>query len=278
MKFKVGDRVRIKDLGGCAGDNITIGEIGTILDCCSGVNAYRVKFDNYNIGRHGCGRRCREGYGWNCTEEMLEPAYADGGIVTVHDALTHEIWTTPFVISKDKLDALVNAWAKLGCTTFNLVPDRVKEVIKKTEEKKMPTKFTFYVTEGTRIDKSCNKTVPTMTTFVSIGRYHSGKATCDKVDYDERQGCLEAIANAFLDGNFDREFNKAVKKNERTELHNRTCTYCGKVFDTVEELKEHEAWHVERKKARRERYLLRKRAKEIAFEEAAQKLAKEIKG
>ena len=137
-------------------------------------------------------------------------------------------------------------------------------------------KFTFYVKEGTRIDKSCNKTVPTMTTFVTIGRYHSGKATCDKADYDERQGCLEAIANAFLDGNFDREFNKAVKKNERTELHNRTCTYCGKVFDTVEELKEHEAWHVERKKARRERYLLRKRAKEIAFEEAAQKMAKEM--
>ena len=56
----------------------------------------------------------------------------------------------------------------------------------------------------------------------------------------------------------------------------RTCTYCGQVFDTVEEKQEHEAWHVERKKARRERYLLRKRAKEIAFEEQAQKMAKEI--
>jgi hypothetical protein len=205
-----------------------------------------------------------------------KPTYVNGGLVRIHDVDTHELWTTPFIIPKDKLDALVDAWAKLGCTTFNLVSDEVKEVIKKTEEKKMPTKFTFYVKEGTRIDKSCNKTVPTMTTFVSIGRYHSGKATCDKADYDERQGCLEAIANAFLDGNFDREFNKAVKKSERTELHNRTCTYCGKVCDTVKELKEHEAWHVERKKARRERYLLRKRAKEIAFEEAAQKMAKEI--
>lgn len=175
---------------------------------------------------------------------------------------------------KDWVDNLADAWAKLGCTTFRMSPSEVDKLIKKTEDKKL--KFTFYVKEGTRIDKSCNKTVPTMTTFVSIGRYHSGKATCDKVDYDERQGCLEAIANAFLDGNFDREFNKAVKKNERTELHNRTCTYCGKVFDTVEELKAHEAWHVERKKARRERYLLRKRAKEIAFEEQAQKMAKEM--
>lgn len=272
MKFKVGDRVRIKDLGGCAGDNITIGEIGTILDCCSGVNDYCVEFDNYNIGRHSCSRRCREGYGWNCTEEMLEPAYADGGVVRDSKVAYDTNGVPLFEIPSSSMSIRVDI---SDINPIDLA-HRLNELMMKAEEKKMPTKFTFYVTEGTRIDKSCNKTVPTMTTFVSIGRYHSGKATCDKVDYDERQGCLEAIANAFLDGNFDREFNKAVKKNERTELHNRTCTYCGKVFDTVEELKEHEAWHVERKKARRERYLLRKRAKEIAFEEQAQKMAKEM--
>lgn len=94
--------------------------------------------------------------------------------------------------------------------------------------------------------------------------------------YDERQGCLEALANAMLGGNFDRDFNRAVKANELTDKKKRTCTYCGKVFDTVEEKQAHEAWHVERKKARRERYLLRKRAKEIAFEEQAQKMAKEM--
>jgi hypothetical protein len=142
------------------------------------------------------------------------------------------------------------------------------------EEKNL--KFTFYVKEGTRIDKSCNKTVPTMTTFVSIGRYHSGKATCDKADYDERQGCLEAVANAFLDGNFDREYNKTVKANAFADKKARTCTYCGQLFDTITEKEAHEAWHVERRKARHERYLLRKRAKEIAFEEQAQKLAKEM--
>ena len=38
----------------------------------------------------------------------------------------------------------------------------------------------------------------------------------------------------------------------------------------------HMDWHVECRKARHERYRLRKRAKEIVFEEAAQKMAKEI--
>ena len=136
----------------------------------------------------------------------------------------------------------------------------------------MPTKFTFYVKEGTRIDKSCNKTVPTMTTFVSIGRYHSGKATCDKADYDERQGCLEAIANAFLDGNFDREYEKflADKKHEYDESCK--CKICGRNYYedektgkrtpfTPEDARKHEKWHEQNKKNKREKYLIRKEAK-----------------
>jgi hypothetical protein len=141
-------------------------------------------------------------------------------------------------------------------------------------------KFTFYVTEGTRIDKSCNGTIPTMTTIVEANNYSRtapvGTATCDKADYNMRQGVLEALANMYCDGDFDKIFNKAVKRNELADKANRTCIYCGKIFDTAEERAEHEKCHVERKKARRERYLLRKRAKEIAFEEQAQKMAKEI--
>lgn len=229
--------------------------------------------------------------------------FATGGVVSIHDLSISE-WYRPMRIefkngsSIEALPKETNAVRGNDCLNppeFVFDAKQAEELAERLNKElsgrfnafanngisaknggKNSMKFTFYVKEGTRIDKSCNKTIPTMTTFVTIGRYHSGKAACDKADYDERQGCLEAIANAFLDGNFDREFNKAVKKNERTELHNRTCTYCGKVCDTVEELKEHEAWHVERKKARRERYLLRKRAKEIAFEEAAQKMAKEM--
>ena len=143
-------------------------------------------------------------------------------------------------------------------------------------------KFTFYTKEGTRVDKTCNGTIPTITTFVTVNSYgdttYHGAATCDKADYNERQGCLEAIANAMLGGSFDRDFNRAVKANAFADKKKRTCTYCGQLFDTVEEKEAHEAWHVERRKARHERYKLRKRAKEIAFEEAAQKLAKEMTG
>ena len=176
------------------------------------------------------------------------------------------------------LDALVDSYSKLGCTSFLMSRNEIEKIIK--EDK--PMKFTFYVKEGTRVDKTCNKLIPTMTTFITAesfgdSTYH-GAATCDKADYDERQGCLEAIANAVLGGNFDRDFNRAVKANELADKKKRTCKSWGKVFDTVEEREAEEAWHVERKKARRERYLLRKRAKEIAFEEQAQKLAKEMIG
>lgn len=140
-------------------------------------------------------------------------------------------------------------------------------------------KFTFYTEEGYRIDKSNNTRIPTMTTEVLINGkdyQYSGSATCDKTDYEEREGVLNAIANAVCGGNFDREFNKVMKNKAFADKKSRTCTYCGQLFDTVEEKREHEAWHVECKKARRERYLLRKRAKKIAFEEQAQKMAKEM--
>lgn len=159
-----------------------------------------------------------------------------------------------------------------------------REILKFTnafpkEEKKL--KFTFYTEEGYRIDKSNNSKVETITTFVKINGFDNtylGMATCDKVDYSEREGVINALANAMCNGNFDREFNKAVKDNARADKKARTCTYCGQLFDTVAEKEAHEAWHVERRKARHERYLLRKRAKEIAFEEAAQKMAKEMMG
>ena len=166
-----------------------------------------------------------------------------------------------FLSAYDFLSNLADEWRKLG-----------KAIISK-EEKNL--KFTFYVTEGTRVDKSCNGTIPTMTTTVTNG-LDEVSVTCDKVDFNERQGVLEGIAQLYCKGRFDKEYEAAVKINKRDDKANRTCVYCGKIFDTAEERAEHEKWHIERKKARRERYLLRKRAKEIAFEEAAQKMAKEM--
>ena len=140
--------------------------------------------------------------------------------------------------------------------------------------------MTFTTTKGERytsLGKHNGKTIPTITTTVNInGR--TGSATCDEADYNERDGILNAIANAYCGGNFDREYRKAVKEQEKQKKLARTCRFCGKVLESPEAKTEHEAWHVERKKAKHERYLLRKRAKAIAFEEQAQKMAKEMIG
>lgn len=233
--------------------------------------------------------------------------FATGGVVSIHDLPISE-WYRPMRIkfkngsSIEALPKETNAVRGNGCLNppeFVFDAKQAEELAERLNKElsgrfnafanngisaknggKNSMKFTFYVKEGTRVDKTCNKLIPTMTTFITAECYgdstYHGAATCDKADYDERQGCLEAIANAVLGGNFDRDFNRAVKANELADKKKRTCTYCGQLFDTVEEKQVHEAWHVERKKARRERYLLRKRAKEIAFEEQAQKLAKEM--
>ena len=204
-------------------------------------------------------------------EEIYEfpDLFATGGTISIHDLQTDALsaWATNVQLDKE--------------TVFNGLSRALKraaEVYSFTKEEKK-LKFTFYTEEGYRIDKSNNSKVETITTFVKINGFDNtylGMATCDKVDYSEREGVINALANAMCNGNFDREFNKAVKDNARADKKARTCTYCGQLFDTVAEKEAHEVWHVERRKARHERYLLRKRAKEIAFEEQAQKMAKEI--
>lgn len=211
----------------------------------------------------------------------LVPKYKEGGVATLKPRDTSMSFDAPYL--------------DLSCS---ILPTNSREFEEKFNEElakrfnafsndgisaknggKNSMKFTFYVTEGYRIDKSNNTRIPTMTTDVLVNGkdyQYSGSATCDKADYSEREGVLNAIANAVCGGNFDREFNKVIKNKAFADKKARTCTYCGKVCDTVEEKEEHEAWHVERRKARHERYLLRKRAKEIAFEEQAQKMAKEI--
>ncbi len=151
-------------------------------------------------------------------------------------------------------------------------------------------KFTFYVTEGYRIDKSNNTRIPTMTTEVLINGkdyQYGGSATCDKTDYEEREGVLNAIANAVCGGNFDREYEKFLANKKRRYDESCKCKICGRNYYedektgkrtpfTPEDARKHEEWHEQNKKNKRERYLLRKRAKEIAFEEQAQKMAKEM--
>lgn len=306
-KFKAGDRVRIKDTDNWDSDIITIGETGTIIEYSISDKVYRVEFDNYNMYKHDCGGRCRKGYGWNCEEKMLEPVYADGGFctgfkggkiptpekpvpieeqlglpkgVSIHDLNPIE-WYRPMEIRIDVSDfdaeelkrRLGDYYKRLkrGLRADHIYFDETT-----FKEDKPMAMFTFSTEEGYRYDKSNNTKIPTITTKIVDNDGNSATATCDKENYDERQGVLESVANLVCRGDFDKQYRKAVKIRKREDEARRTCVYCGKVFDTVEEREAEEAWHVERKKARRERYLLRKRAKEIAFEEQAQKMAKEM--
>lgn len=315
MKYKVGDRVRIKP---------TLNTDDTTPDCWVSAKMIIKRGQIYPIvkitscGLYGLDLDNNKEDCWWFTEEMLEPVdsktlrMADGTIIgefATGGTLPTSEWSKLIFKNGSSIEALPQKDDTVRgenhfCNGFRgdkissdlivshtemeramdmllkaLEKPSVKFGIKKLEQKlkeEKNLKFTFYVTEGTRPDKKRNGLIPTMTTTVVDASGKKATVTCDKADYSERQGVLEAIVQMACGGNFDKEYDKAVKKNKLIELHDRTCTYCGKVFDTVEELKAHEAWHVERKKARRERYLLRKRAKEIAFEEQAQKLAKEM--
>jgi hypothetical protein len=143
------------------------------------------------------------------------------------------------------------------------------------EEKKMSTKFTFYVTEGYRMDKFNNTKIPTITTEVlvnGVDYQYSGSATCDKADYSERDGILNAIANAVCCGNFDREYEKFLANKKRKYDESCKCKICGRNYYedektgkrtpfTPEDARKHEEWHEQNKKNKREKYLIRKEAK-----------------
>lgn len=292
MEFKVGDKVRYVVKRQI--DNVEVGEVG-IIRGISSYGDYAVDFEESGY-KHSCDGLCQSNHGWWCRGDTLEPVdsktlrMADGTIIGEFstggfcDGFRSGKIPTPskpvpieiqndLIISHTEMDRIMDKFLKV------LEKSNVKSSIeqlgqKLKEEKKMSAKFTFNTTEGYRIDKTNNTKIPTITTTVN-GVWSVGTATCDKADYDERQGCLEAIANMVW-GNFDKMYRKAVKEKEKENKRSCTCTYCGQLLDTPEERKAHEDWHVECRKARHERYRLRKRAKEIAFEEAAQKMAKEI--
>ena len=306
MKYKVGDKVKIRK-GSLAGNIYTISHI----ESCGHIELSDLPyvFFDYELepvdADGGKIAYAPNGAALFWKPEPEKPISIEEQLglpkgVSIHDLSTSE-WYNPMRLTfknGSSIEAIPNedairskepelVWidkiALPTATETKEMAERVRrEILKFTnafpkEEKNL--KFTFYTEEGYRIDKSNNSKVETITTFVKINGFDNtylGMATCDKVDYSEREGVINALANAMCNGNFDREFSKAVKDNARADKKARTCTYCGQLFDTVAEKETHEAWHVERRKARHERYLLRKRAKEIAFEEQAQKMAKEM--
>jgi len=140
-------------------------------------------------------------------------------------------------------------------------------------------KLRFETTEGERYvshGKHKGETIPTITTTAyddTMG--NSGSATCDKADYNKRQGIIEAVANMTY-GNFDREYNKFLNHQKEVENALCKCSTCGKTYKTKEEARACEQAHIDRKKAKRENYLMRKAAKKRAREMQIEQMAKDM--
>lgn len=133
------------------------------------------------------------------------------------------------------------------------------------------------------LGKHKGEAIPTITTTVSYGGgFITGNATCDEVNFDKRQGVLEALANAICNGNFDREYNKLLKCEAEIKKALCTCSACGKIYETTEEARACREKHIENKKARIQKYRERKEARDrIAaseYEGRITKLMKEMLG
>lgn len=268
MKYKVGDRVRIKptlntddttpDCWVSAKMIIKRGQIYPIVKITS-CGLYGLDLDN---GKDGC---------W-FTEDMLEPA--DSKTLRMADG------------------TIIGEFAKEGIIgEFKGIP--IYAIPK--EEKNL--KFTFYVTDWVDINKTNGEKIPMKRTVAYIGSNTDVEAdtSCPVAEYDERIGCLIAaakisakrsteakmmyniarstwgtelswailfeLANAAFNGNFERAYKKFHNDNIRFEKKRLTCNFCGKVFETIEEKTKHENEHIQNKKNKREKYLIRKEAK-----------------
>ena len=191
-------------------------------------------------------------------------------------------------------------------------PIKAKKINNKKENDNN-MKLTFFTEQSERIDKTCNEKIPTITTYAisNLVTGDSATATCDKCDYDRRTGALVAAAkviskkseethlmydiamkmwgsdfcNAILEtfanrayaGNFEKYYDKWVREEKKLNDDKCKCKTCGKKFDTPDDAREHEKWHVERKRAKRENYLIRKEAKRrLAEKEKENKIEKAI--
>jgi len=172
VEYKVGDKVKIRK-GSLAGNIYTISHI----ESCGHIELSDLPYVFFDY--------------------ELEPVDADGGKiayapngaplfwmpepekpVSIEEQLglpkgvsIHDLPTTE-LIKKEFNVAWIDKIALPTATETKEMVERVRrEILKFTnafpkEEKNL--KFTFYVTEGTRVDKSCNGTIPTMTTMYPI--------------------------------------------------------------------------------------------------------------
>lgn len=137
----------------------------------------------------------------------------------------------------------------------------------------------YTIVNGKR-DKATKVVAPITSTIVALSDGRTGTATCYTPDFDIRTGVLTAIANIVFDGKFETVYEKYNKKQNKlakeTDRIERTCSVCGKTYDTAEEARACEKAHADRKKQKHENYLIRKEAKRRIAEAEKESRIKEV--
>ena len=236
----------------------------------------------------------------------------DGGVIK--DWTSIKSFSDGFITNSDDFTTKLQEYYKEYYTKpFNpKTPIKAKKINNKKENDNN-MKLTFFTEQGERIDKTCNEKIPTVTTYAisNLVTGDSATATCDKCDYDRRTGALVAAAkviskkseethlmydiamkmwgsdfcNAILEtfanrayaGNFEKYYDKWIREEKKLNDDKCKCNTCGKKFDTPDDAREHEEWHAERKRVKRENYLIRKEAKRrLAEKEKENKIEKAI--
>ena len=92
---------------------------------------------------------------------------------------------------------------------------------------------------------------------------------------DSTIAILKILADEAFNGEFEKKYkqwqNELVRNAKNKIEKELRCSVCGKKFDTPEDARAHEKWHIENKKARRQRYLERKEARDRLAEKEREK-------
>ena len=196
MKYKVGDKVRVKN--GFFVHELYDGKQFEIKKCDNSDYTYLCK--DIDVG-----------YSAWFTEEALEPAYQDGGYVpygklpTPSQPVPIEAQLgLPKGVSIHDLNTV--EWRRPSVNiVFNV--EQAKELAKRIKEKlsgdkigltreykeDKPMEYSFKTKEYERINRTCNQKVKTITTY-AYGAIGEAYTTCDEKDYDTYTGALVAAA------------------------------------------------------------------------------------
>ena len=189
MKYKVGDKVRIKD--GLKPDEYGVtpsmlgycGEVMTIKSTYSMLSAYYLVEDNNEFIWH---------------EDTLEP-------VAIRSVLFPNV---EYVFNEKQAEEYAERLNKELANHFNAFPN---DGISAKNGGKNSMKFTFYVTDWVDINKTNGEKIPMKRTVAYIGSNTDIEADtfCPVAEYDERIGCLIAAAKI-----------SAKKSNEAKMMYN----------------------------------------------------------